>query len=638
MVDPSVSLTSGGHNLEPSSFSSGELGALNLRVNLPRLQLPIFDGNIQQWQEFWDIFNSTIHEQQTLSAVSKFNYLKSVLKGSALSTIVGIPLTNDNYALAVRLLQEKFGQKEAIVGVLYSKLQNLPKANSKFADIQRTSETIEKLLRQLEAQGESIYEQKILIQQIISKYPSEVIVKLEKTKEPVVPWSVESLRKAIVSYIAVQENVQRYVSTNNPNVRGQDNIQHYVSTNNPNVRGQSFVSRQTRSTQDSQRPFTETLVTNIQRKNAGNQNKVSLPCLFCRGCHFNDMCDKYTTLAGRKQVLNQQRRCFICLKVGHVSKDCPSSQKKSCCYCGKKGSHNRYLCPQKFTRQVTESFVTTKCNVSSDDAIDATATHTESVRETDDSVDIVDSNTTPMLLASGEKVLLQIATVLIQKMDGSINVTARVLLDSASQRTFMTDRLAKQLKLIPEHKELLSVATFGAEKASNIHTYVVHFRVKTKDGSRMLMFANALNQITGSIKRGPLHQKDMEFLQLIPQNKMADPIPNTVETTAIDLLVGSDYFWDVVGGDKIMLPSGIFMLPSKFGYIITGRYPGNYLDNQDKNASTLLVSTNRNEVVSSSFYCSVNVSLIKNPDLERFWSLETIGIKDPMSKESDKGN
>ena len=58
-----------------------------------------------------------------------------------------------------------------------------------------------------------------------------------------------------------------------------------------------------------------------------------------------------------------------------------------------------------------------------------------------------------------------------------------------------------------------------------------------------------------------------------------------------------------------MLLSGIFMLPSKFGYIITGRYPGNDLDNQDKNASTFLVSTNRNEVVSS--YCSVNVLLIK---------------------------
>ena len=68
-----MSLNSNGYNLEPSSFSSGELGAFNLKVNLPKLQMPIFDGNIHQWQEFWDIFNSAIHEQQTLSAVSKFN-------------------------------------------------------------------------------------------------------------------------------------------------------------------------------------------------------------------------------------------------------------------------------------------------------------------------------------------------------------------------------------------------------------------------------------------------------------------------------------------------------------------------------------------------------------------------------------
>ena len=37
--------------------------------------------------------------------------------------------------------------------------------------IQQVSETIEKVLRQLEAQGESIDKQRVLIQQIISKYP-----------------------------------------------------------------------------------------------------------------------------------------------------------------------------------------------------------------------------------------------------------------------------------------------------------------------------------------------------------------------------------------------------------------------------------------------------------------------------------
>ena len=204
-----------------------------------------------------------------------------MLKGSASSVIVGIPLTSENYTVAVKLLQERFGRKEAIVEALYFKLQNLPKANNKFVEIQRMSETIEKVLRQLEAQGEFINEHRILIQQT---------TKLEETKEPVTPWSMKSLRKAICQYITVQENVQSY-----------------VSSNNPYVRGQPFVSRQTRPLHnsqrplhDSQRPSTEALAVNSQRE--GDQIKASLPCIFCKGGHFNDMCDKYTYYLSRKKA------------------------------------------------------------------------------------------------------------------------------------------------------------------------------------------------------------------------------------------------------------------------------------------------------------------------------------------------
>ena len=80
-------------------------------------------------------------------------------------------------------------------------------------------------------------------------------------------------------------------------------------------------------------------------------------------------------------------------------------------------------------------------------------------KKNDQFTDTVDSNATPMLLTSGERILLQIATVSIQRVDGSTTVITRVLLDSASQRTFMTDHLAKQLKLVPEHRESLSVST-----------------------------------------------------------------------------------------------------------------------------------------------------------------------------------
>ena len=236
-----------------------------------------------------------------------------------------------------------------------------------------------------------------------------------------------------------------------------------------------------------------------------------------------------------------------------------------------------------------------------------------------------------MLLASGERVLLQIATVPVQSVNGSVTVTAQVLLDSASQRTFITDQLAKRLKLTPEQRKLLPVSTFGARKATDVNTYVMYFRVKLKDGSHMLMFANVLKQITGDIQRGPLQQKDIELLQLISKDKLADLVPHSRETTTVDLLIGSDYFWDVVGGDKIMLPSEMFMLPSKFGYILTGRCPKTNHNGWDRSTCTLFVAAELDQLRSDHILdCSVNVSLVKNPNLEIFWCSETSGIKNPM--------
>ena len=41
--------------------SQGQFNSLN--VSLPKLQLLTFGGDIQQWPEFWDMFNSSVHEQ-----------------------------------------------------------------------------------------------------------------------------------------------------------------------------------------------------------------------------------------------------------------------------------------------------------------------------------------------------------------------------------------------------------------------------------------------------------------------------------------------------------------------------------------------------------------------------------------------
>ncbi len=45
------------------------------------------------------------------------NYLKGKLTGEARSVISGLALSNDNYAVAVKLLRERFGNVQEVIGI-----------------------------------------------------------------------------------------------------------------------------------------------------------------------------------------------------------------------------------------------------------------------------------------------------------------------------------------------------------------------------------------------------------------------------------------------------------------------------------------------------------------------------------------
>ena len=87
-------------------------------------------------------------------------------------------------------------------------------------------------------------------------------------------------------------------------------------------------------------------------------------------------------------------------------KQCPSLHKKACCYCGKRNSHNRCLCPEKFSTQPTESFV-----VNLFISIDLSSAESSTQQQQLDTS--TTTGLTQSLLASGEKVMLQTAIVLI---------------------------------------------------------------------------------------------------------------------------------------------------------------------------------------------------------------------------------
>ena len=84
-------------------------------AKLPKLIIEPFSGEILQFQEFWESYNSAVHENDDLDKVTKFNYLRSLLKSQASSVISGLSLTVDNYDEAISLLKSRYGNKQVLI-------------------------------------------------------------------------------------------------------------------------------------------------------------------------------------------------------------------------------------------------------------------------------------------------------------------------------------------------------------------------------------------------------------------------------------------------------------------------------------------------------------------------------------------
>ena len=97
----------------------------NTKAKLPKLEVKRFNGRLQDWQEFWDSFQSSIDGNDNLSAVDKFSYLKSLVQEPARSTIAGFALTTVNYEAAVQALKKRYGKDIAIQRAHVNDLLNM---------------------------------------------------------------------------------------------------------------------------------------------------------------------------------------------------------------------------------------------------------------------------------------------------------------------------------------------------------------------------------------------------------------------------------------------------------------------------------------------------------------------------------
>ncbi|UYV67955.1 hypothetical protein LAZ67_5002613 [Cordylochernes scorpioides] len=105
-------------------------------IRLPKVELPKFKGNLEDWLSWWGQF-SKINDDETLGDVDKFHYLlQAVVEGSRAQRLVcSYPITEYNYPKVIQALKDRFGDKNLLIEHYIRRLLKLVVSNARKENI-----------------------------------------------------------------------------------------------------------------------------------------------------------------------------------------------------------------------------------------------------------------------------------------------------------------------------------------------------------------------------------------------------------------------------------------------------------------------------------------------------------------------
>ena len=78
-------------------------------IELPKIKVPTFTGNIMGWSTFWSTFQSTVDDRTELADSQKLNYLRQAIQAPELQLLLNTPMeTPDTYQDIIKELKERF--------------------------------------------------------------------------------------------------------------------------------------------------------------------------------------------------------------------------------------------------------------------------------------------------------------------------------------------------------------------------------------------------------------------------------------------------------------------------------------------------------------------------------------------------
>ncbi len=486
-------------------------------IRLPSMELPTFDGSLEDWRTFKDLFQATVGNNTQLTGAQKLQYLKSSLKGKALDQVSTLSTTDAHYIEAWTILTQKYENIREITYALIRKIIDYKTVRGENPqEIQGLLDNTQKSIRALKVLGRPVKEWDDIIIVIL-------IAKLDPTTRR--EWAIRQTGTDLPTMQKFEDFLQGHI-------RGLCAL-----GGNP-----AAGPRQMKF--DKQ----------VKVHHAAAEPAL---CAVCKSAHPIHSCKEFLRMspADRSSTVRRMQLCFNCLGSNHQIRDCPSSGK--CRQCG--SQHNTLLHVSRPSGNPSNSAYNRAHQPTTKPPVKPSSGGNQSDPP---------PSSGSYHVAAAESGILMTAVVTVKDRLGHGHY-CRVFIDPGSQTDFVTEDCVTRLGL---QRKACSVGVGGiggvsAGRSTGRVTMNLNSRHSESSIDVQLLIMPKLTDMLPSVKCQPNHWKHLRNLQL------ADP--QWYKPAPVDIIVGIKHYATLKLDRKITGSSSAepAAWETIFGWVIAGACP-----------------------------------------------------------------
>ena len=304
----------------------------------------------------------------------------------------------------------------------------------------------------------------------------------------------------------------------------------------------------------------------------------SFSCIYCNKLHAPNRCAVLTNVIVRKNILRENKRCYVCLKGGYNSNKCNKRHHVS--ICDQRSNRDEELASQDIGKQ------------------QITLERTNHI----------------LMISVHNNTLLQTAIAKISNLnDVNCSHKVRLLFDNCSHKSFIQTKLCERLNLQIIRTERLTVKTSASVEATIQDLNVVNFKVTSKNGiNSVILEAYAVPTICAPVANQTLKLATDKHSSL--RNMYLADYDLECAEKEIDILVGANHYWSFTSGRITRIENQLVALDTILGRVLSESFQPLHQIPPD---SVNVLSTHVLEM-------SSETSFIPDDKLEKFWSVESV--------------